>query len=82
MPLGVAVGPLSVASALRTAASVSGGNGAPMASSADLPGEMLFPLDVEAGRVDDAPRRGRHFGADAVAGNEDDSVGHGDRVAS
>ena len=76
MPLGVAVGPLSVASALRTAASVSAAAGCRAASSADWPARCVFPLDVEAGRIDDALGGGGDFGADAVAGDENNSVGH------
>ena len=40
-----------------------------------LAGEVRFPFDVDAGRVDDAPGGGGDFGADAVAGDEDDAVG-------
>ena len=76
MPLGVAVGPFSVASALRTAASVSAGSGEPMASSADCPASCSSHLNVEAGGLDHAPGGGGYFGANAVAGDEDDSVWH------
>src|SRR5579871_4539337 len=34
------------------------------------PGLDSFPFDVDTGRVDSADRRIRHFGSDAVSGNE------------
>jgi hypothetical protein len=33
-----------------------------------------LPFNVDASCLDDAPRRGRHFGSDAVAGNQSDLI--------
>ena len=41
-----------------------------------LAGEVRFPFEIEARGVDDTLRSRGDFGADAVAGDEDDAVGH------
>ena len=52
------------------------------ASSADCPARCASHLMSSAGRVDDALRRGGHFRADAVAGDENDAIGHWIRRSS
>ena len=81
-PTGVVTGPFSATLFFLIESSSSCGSGVPCFSSAETPASNGSHCDVDAGRLEDARDGGRHFRADAVAGNERDRMPHAARVPS
>ena len=77
-PTGVVIGPFSATPVSRIASSTSGGSGLPpYLSMTSAPASLDVPVELDAGRLEDAARRLGQLGAGPVAGNEDDAVRHG-----
>ena len=73
MPTGVVIGPLMATLFLRIDSRTWLGQRRAVLVHDVRAGLGDLPLDVDAGRLDDAAHRGRDLGSDAVAGDE----GHG-----
>ena len=77
MPTGVVIGPLIATPLRRMLSTTRSGRGVPSRGDGRLAGLLDLPGEPDAGRLEDTDSGLAELGANPIAGDQSDGVGHG-----